>query len=81
MPDATETRVAALCRAKTVKRLNVVAAILCGVASAVALAFALPSGPARYLVGFLFGRVWANGFEYSGSLGVAPRVLAAFSLY
>ena len=65
MPTATETRVAALSRSKTTKRLNAVAAILCGVASAVPLAFALPSGPGRYLVGFLVGIVWANGFEYA----------------
>jgi hypothetical protein len=65
MPAATETTAAALSRAKTAKRLNVVAAISCGLASVVPLAFAFPSGPGTYLAGLLLGIVWANGFEYA----------------
>ena len=65
MPVATETRAAALSRSKTVTRLNALAALLCGVVSAVPLAFVLPGGPGRCLTGFLIGLVWANGFEYA----------------
>jgi sterol desaturase/sphingolipid hydroxylase (fatty acid hydroxylase superfamily) len=47
-----------------VKRANTIAALVCGFVPAVLLGVPLSPSPARLLLGFAAGLVWANLFEY-----------------
>jgi hypothetical protein len=52
-------------RSARLKRANALTAIILSSLCSTILAFAYPAGPARWLVGFLVGLLWANAFEYA----------------
>jgi hypothetical protein len=60
----TETT-AAIVRGRALKRANAWTALLCGGLPAFLLGLVLAPGAARWLVGFILGLLWANGFEYA----------------
>ena len=59
--DSTTTSIA---RGRAVKKVNAVTAGFCGALPAIALGILQPSGPEKWLWGFVAGLVWANWFEY-----------------
>ncbi|MFQ5663413.1 MAG: sterol desaturase family protein [Terriglobia bacterium] len=65
LPTARKARAAALDRGHTIKRVTALTAVLCGGVPATILGVWFPSEPEKWLVGFLVGLVWANGFEYA----------------
>ena len=55
----------ALAKGSTTKRANAVAAIACGALPGLILAWFAPPNTLRWLLGFLFGILYANWFEYA----------------
>jgi hypothetical protein len=54
----------ALKQGRVKKRNNAIAALICGVVPAAILAVLTPASARHWLIGFVIGVVWANGFEY-----------------
>ena len=65
MLTATEIRAAAIARGRAIKRMNALTAVLCGGLTALALGILFPTGPWRWLAGFVVGLLWASLFEYA----------------
>lgn len=63
--STTNNTTRGLAQAKALKKANAVTAILSGGAPAVILGLSSRAEPAKYLIGFLVGLLWANGFEYA----------------
>jgi Fatty acid hydroxylase superfamily len=63
-PTAEQTRAAAIARGRAKKRDNAITAVLCGCLPAVILEVMFPAHLERWLIAFLLGLLWANGFEY-----------------
>jgi sterol desaturase/sphingolipid hydroxylase (fatty acid hydroxylase superfamily) len=61
----TEIRTAAIARGRAIKRVNALTALLCGGLPALLLGIFFPTGLGRWLIGFVAGLLWANGFEYT----------------
>lgn len=59
--DTTTTSIA---RGRAVKRRNALTAGLCGALPAVAFGIFQPISFGKWLIGFIAGFMWANGFEY-----------------
>ena len=55
----------ALKQGRVKKRNNAIAAFICGVVPATILAVLSPASARHWLIGFVIGLVWANGFEYA----------------
>ena len=67
-PGLTEeapVRTVAIARGRAIKRVNALTAVLCGGLPALAFGIFFPSGPWRWLAGFVVGFVWASLFEYA----------------
>jgi sterol desaturase/sphingolipid hydroxylase (fatty acid hydroxylase superfamily) len=64
MAATAQLRTDAVARGRALKRVNAMAAVLCGFVPAVLLAVISPPSPQMWLFGFLAGLVWANFFEY-----------------
>ena len=67
-PGLTEeapVRTVAIARGRAIKRVNALTAVLCGGLPALAFGIFFPSGPWRWLAGFVVGFVWARLFEYA----------------
>lgn len=64
MAGEAQLRTDAVARGRALKRVNAITGVLCGFVPAVLLAVPLPPSPARWLLGFAAGLVWANLFEY-----------------
>lgn len=64
MPTAEEIRTTTIARGRAIKRANALTALLCGGVPAAVLGVLFPSHPGRWIIGFLVGLLWANGFEY-----------------
>ena len=60
-----EVRTVAIARGRAIKRVNALTAVLCGGLPALAFGIFFPSGPWRWLAGFVVGFVWASLFEYA----------------
>lgn len=60
-----QTRGTGIARARRAKRLNALAAVLSGGLPALILSLNSHSTPGEFLLGFLIGLIWANGFEYA----------------
>jgi fatty acid hydroxylase family protein len=58
-------RAQALSHGRHIKKMNAIMAVASGSIPAILIAFLYPPTPARWLVGFLAGLFWANGFEYA----------------
>jgi Fatty acid hydroxylase superfamily len=58
-------RAKAVSRGRHIKRMNAVVAVVSGTIPAGTLGLLYPNTPAHWLLGFLIGLVWANGFEYA----------------
>jgi len=52
-------------RGRAVKKVNAVTASLCGALPAITLGIVEPSSVRNWMVGFIAGLLWANGFEYA----------------
>jgi hypothetical protein len=55
----------AIVRGREIKKLNALTAMACGGLPAVIFLLLFHTTPARWLLGFLFGLIWANWFEYA----------------
>lgn len=64
MSPADDVRATAIAHGRAIKKKNALAALLCGGVPAAIHAALLPSQAERWVVGFLVGLLWANGFEY-----------------
>ncbi len=62
---AEKIEASAIARGRAIKRANAWTAVLCGGLPAGILGVLFPSVPERWLIGFLIGLLWANGFEYA----------------
>src|SRR5215472_10964606 len=65
MLSAAEIREAAIVHGRAVKRKNAFTAILSGGLPAVLLGVFFPASLGKWLVGFVFGFLWASWFEYA----------------
>ncbi len=63
--STTNNTTRGLAQAKALKRANAVTAMLSGGVPALILGLSSRAGPEEYVIGFLFGLLWANGFEYA----------------
>ena len=54
-----------IARGRAVKKVNAMTAGLCGALPAIALGIFEPSSVRNWMVGFIAGLLWANGFEYA----------------
>src|SRR5262249_14535788 len=61
-PSAADITATSIARGRAVERVN--AAALCGTLPATALGILQPIGVGKWLIGFITGFMWANGFEY-----------------
>jgi hypothetical protein len=64
MSSATEGQLLAFTYGSAKKRKNAITSSIMGVVPAVIIAFFRPLSWEQWLLGFLIGLVWANGFEY-----------------
>lgn len=64
VPTSMDLRESAVRHARSKKRINALAAAICGVLPAVLLALHSPLAWERWLLGLIVGVVWGNGFEY-----------------
>jgi hypothetical protein len=55
----------AIVRGREIKKWNALTAAACGGLPAVLLFVLLPTTPLRWVLGFIFGLIWANWFEYA----------------
>ncbi len=65
MLTVTEIRATAIAQGRAIKRVNALTAVLCGGLPALGLGILFPSGPWRWLAGFVVGLLWATLFEYA----------------
>ncbi len=64
MSPVDDVRATAIAHGRAIKKKNALAALLCGGVPAAILAALFPSQAERWVIGFLVGLLWANGFEY-----------------
>jgi sterol desaturase/sphingolipid hydroxylase (fatty acid hydroxylase superfamily) len=55
----------AIVRGREIKKLNALTAAACGGIPAVVFFLLFPATPVRWLLGFVFGLIWSNWFEYA----------------
>jgi len=64
MPPSNEVYANSTALAKSTKRINALTALMTGGIPAAILAHLAPTRPEDWVIGFLLGLLWANGFEY-----------------
>ena len=55
----------AIVRGREIKKWNALTAVACGCLPAVIFLLTFHTTPVRWLLGFVFGLIWANWFEYA----------------
>jgi hypothetical protein len=64
MPPVDDVRATAIAHGRAIKKKNALTALVCGGVPAAILAALFPNQAGRWVIGFLVGLLWANGFEY-----------------